>query len=203
VDVGGRYDLRTVAVSPHRDGHVVVAGTTGGMAPAPLVLVSTDDGAGWSTAAVEERVLLSGPIFSGRGPERLLAGSNAGVFTSTDGGASWRRANTGDPQECGYLSFGVWSCSDETWSPVAAFSDPNVVYGLRGGRVWRSLDGARSWAPFDDGFPPVRVNRLSRSADGSQVLAATESAGVWVITPEPAGRGEVPRRRRGPPGSDQ
>lgn len=203
VDTGRWRDLWDVAVNPHRSGHVVVAGTTGGMAPAPLVLVTTDDGSSWSMAAADERVWLTDPIFSGRGPERLLAGSNAGVLTSTDGGANWRRANTGDPQECGYGSHAVWSCSDATWLLVAAFSDPNTVYGLRGGRVWRSLDGARSWAPFDDGFPPVRVNRLSISADGSHVLAATEGAGVWVVTPEPAGPREAPERRRAPPGSGQ
>lgn len=201
VDMGRWRDLRDVAVSPHRSGHVVVAGTTGGMAPVPLVLVTSDDGASWTRADLDERVQPASQLFSGRGPERLLAGSNAGVLTSTDGGASWRRANTGDPQECGFGSYAVWSCSDATWLLVAAFADPNTVYGLRGGRVWRSLDGARSWAPFDDGFPPVQVNRLSLSIDGSQLLAATEGAGVWAIEPEPAGPREARERRRTPPGS--
>ncbi|MFZ5788258.1 MAG: WD40/YVTN/BNR-like repeat-containing protein [Acidobacteriota bacterium] len=203
VDVGGQWDPRTVAVSPYRSGHVVVAGTTGGMAPAPLVLVSADDGASWIRADLDERVQPAYQLYSGRGPERLLSGSSAGVLISTDGGASWRRANTGDPQECGYGSHAVWSCSDATWLLVAAFSDPDTVYGLRGGRVWRSLDGARSWAPFDEGLPSVRLNQLSISADGSHVLAATDGAGVWVVAPGRAGLREPSARRRAAPGSGQ
>jgi photosystem II stability/assembly factor-like uncharacterized protein len=191
--------LYSVAVSPWRTGHVVATGSVyEGFISRPVVLVTVDDGLTWSAGSLELRVGLSGPVFAGGSPDRLLAGSNAGVYTSVDGGWTWFRANSGDSHECGWSPFySSWECDDATFSLVVDPTNGNVVYGLRGGRVWRSTDGATSWSAFGEGLPPAFINHLSIAPDGQRLFVATEGAGTWTVETEPtvqAGNPRSPRR---------
>jgi photosystem II stability/assembly factor-like uncharacterized protein len=77
-------------------------------------------------------------LFHPANPTLAVVATNAGVFRSTDGGATWAAANDGLPVRC-------------CWGVGATAGEPGVVYltfadtGARTGGVARSDDGARTW----------------------------------------------------------
>jgi len=98
----------------------------------------------------------------------LVAGTSAGLFLSSDGGASWRAsqqgpgAGTRGPAEV--LSLAV---SDDPVTRVIR------VYAGTPEGIWSSLDHGESWTAIAlDGGPP-RVEALAAGPAGEPVLAAT------------------------------
>lgn len=121
---------------------------------------------GFGSAAIRALVIDSGS------PSTLYAGSNSGLFRSTDGGATWSlraarpaRALAIDPQTAatmylGSPSEGVLKSVDGglTWSPssngignqrvnaiVIHPSDPRILYAGVAGAVYRSNDSGANW----------------------------------------------------------
>ena len=81
-------------------------------------------------------------------PQTLYAGAdNGGVFKSTDGGTSWRSANTG------LTSFVVRAIIVDPMSP------DTVYIGTNGG-VFKSTDGAATWRTVNTGLAGLSVRAL-------------------------------------------
>jgi photosystem II stability/assembly factor-like uncharacterized protein len=148
-----------------------------------------------------------GPIFglavAPDDPDILYAGSLAGVFKSTDDGATWALASRGlflqsaavyqnavAPGGVLYVStgIGVFKTTDgaQTWVPVSAglpgpaqtlAVDPRtpqrVWAGIGRGRIYLSTDGGATWSLRKKGLPNGPVTQLAVSADGAWVFAAT------------------------------
>ena len=103
-------------------------------------------------------------------PEVLLAGSaGGGLWRSRNAGKSWERV-----PELGHQS--VTSLVASPAAPLTLYAGTGEIdQKLRGGGIFRSLDGGESWArlPGTDGEELAFIRRLSVSADGAQILAAT------------------------------
>lgn len=101
------------------------------------------------------------PSFAVLGGERLLAGTVAGAYLSTNRGASFRRTS---PDDFAVLAIAV------------APDDPGrVLLGTEGAGVWVSRDGGESFTRRPLGMRNVRVPALARMGD--QVYAAVAHAG--------------------------
>ncbi len=129
---------------------------------------------------------------------RLLIGTlNAGVFYSTDGGASWTQSNTGISvpwvtglvQSNGRLICGtqssVYVSTDEgnSWSErnnITKGQAASFVYAY-GSKVYASLasgivqsnDGGETWTPLMNGAMPIVG--ISMAASGSQIVIGAEN----------------------------
>lgn len=91
-------------------------------------------------------------------PRRMwVAMSAVGVFRTDDGGVTWEACNkglarvpTGQPYpEVGYCVHKM----------VLDPRNPDIMYMQEHGGVYKSVDGADSWFPIEDGLPGDRISR--------------------------------------------
>jgi len=92
---------------------------------------------------------------------RLLVGTVAGLFTSDDGGKTWKRETRDD--------LSVLSVAYHPRHPEV------VLAGTEGSGVWRSTDGGNTFMPSSRGIASARVTALV--LDGADMLAAVAHAG--------------------------
>ena len=132
------------------------------------VFVSRDGGETWARhdglgATVSH--LAADPTASG---VVYAATSGGGILRSDDHGAHWQPS---DPIQ------------ELSWAD-AIVADPvrsGVVYAAGGGRVFHSLDGARTWAPLGVGLEAPRVTGLAVSPDGRTLYASTYGGGLFDL----------------------
>ncbi|MCZ6702351.1 MAG: T9SS type A sorting domain-containing protein [Ignavibacteria bacterium] len=118
------------------------------------ILKSTDKGNSWTQTAIP-----TGAHFLAVHPKNpdivyaaISVGESRGVYKTTDGGQTWDQLNNGldslqgygwintiviNPNEPETIYLGVSSSNSNTQNPI----------------LFRSIDGANSWYPFDDGLP--------------------------------------------------
>jgi photosystem II stability/assembly factor-like uncharacterized protein len=119
-------------------------------------------------------------------PSRMMVGTLAGAYVSSDGGIQWKRVGGEDlqkarsvaidPEDCNTLYVGTWRLAykstdfGETWtrmrkgmaldSDVFSISiskrDPRIVYSSACSGVYRSTNGAQSWSRLK--LLPSRLN---------------------------------------------
>src|SRR5438874_32924 len=75
-------------------------------------------------------------------PATLYAGTNAGVFKSTDGGGSWSAINTSLPSVKYVLALAI-----DPLTPATLYAGIDI-YG-----VFKSTDGGGSWSAVNTGLP--------------------------------------------------
>jgi photosystem II stability/assembly factor-like uncharacterized protein len=134
----------------------------------PALLISTDLGATWTmsheglTSTVN--VLLTIP---GDG-QTVYAGTNNGLFRSTDAGATW----TATP------------LTQQVRTLVADPVDPaNVYAGTYGAGVYASTDGGTTWNPMNTGLTCNNVLSLAlRPGAENTLYAGTEGGSVFKTT---------------------
>jgi len=116
-------------------------------------------------------------------PDIVYVGSfGAGVYKSTDAGASWTEAASGMSSSARYVS-----------ALAIDPSNPSVLYSGGGDGVYKSTDGAVSWQAANTGIPGYfpTIGELAVSRDGGVVLAArwgspyqlyrsTDNGGAWT-----------------------
>ncbi len=127
-------------------------------------IYKSDGGASWR---VSDAGLAGASVFTlaqdPRNPRVLYAGSVAGVYRSTDEGASWH--HLGDIVQ-----------------PVYALlfdrQQPGVVYAGALGAVLRSSDGGTTWARYEDGLSDVSVLALAEAGTANVLYAGTNGGGI-------------------------
>ena len=92
-------------------------------------------------------------------------GAGAGIFTSTDSGASWtKRAAQG------------------SWRAIASSSDgKRLVAGADPGGIYVSTNGGASWAQASSA-PSQNWKCIASSLDGLRLAAVTDMGGIYVST---------------------
>jgi photosystem II stability/assembly factor-like uncharacterized protein len=115
-------------------------------------------------------------------PQTLLAGTNAGLYRTEDGGDHWQRiAGPFDPGN-------GWPGGCVIWSLLAHPRDPQTLFvGTCPPAVYRSTDGGASWQklpiPLTPECPPLvysRVTSLVADPEEADTLwVGVEIGGVW------------------------
>jgi hypothetical protein len=98
-----------------------------------------------------------------------------GFFKSTDGGGSWRPANTG--LTCGLSLCRVTALAINPQTPTTVYA------GTSGGGVFKSTNGGGSWSPANTGLPITNVVQvLALDSRSPATLYAGTSGGVFKTT---------------------
>jgi len=108
----------------------------------------------------------------------VFAGTSDGVYRSTDGGASFKRANFPD--------------SIQVWSFIAADTNPDLMYaGASPINVYKSTDRGASWTRLptpsipercSGPFAPRVMRMVQRPGNPNEIYAALEIAGAMRTT---------------------
>lgn len=180
--------------------HAIAAAPDGGLYDADpergLVLAAPDGG-----SAVVGRLPAGLPLALAADRQRLLLGTDRGLFQSADGGSHWVASAVAQGRYpavwvrgglglAGAWGGGLWRTLDAgaTWEAmpvpggdaeyqVVAVSNA-VIYAASLGQVTRSFDGGRAWQRTG---LPARVTALE--AQGDEVLAATWEGRLYSIDP--------------------
>jgi len=199
-NVGGR--TRALVIDPRQPRTLYAAAVAGG------VWKSTDGGASWSplsdlTANIAVNSLVMDPADSnvlyagtGEGYFNIDSVRGAGIFKTTDGGATWSRlASTATPD--------FYYVNDLKISA----HDSSHVYAATGSGIFRSLDGGDTWSqvystPLFAGCLDLALRTDTTSDvlfaacgsfEQSSVLrnTAAEAAGAWTVVLSDAGMGRT------------
>ena len=216
----GYIDVLSLAIDPQRPS-IVYAGASSDR-PFPGLLKSEDGGATWQPIGDG---LSAGAVFAllvdPAQPDTVYAGTDGGVFTSDDGGHTWRAA-LAPPDLTAYAltlggdapgrlsaatSDGVWQSDDRgaTWRPTALSGvsisalavDPTEASRVYAGdgAVFVSSDGGATYERHDAGLGNVRVYAVAVDpTNATRVAAAARSIGVLAT----ADRGQTWERPNPP-----
>ncbi len=136
---------------------------------------SLNGGSTWTKVSLPLPPWATGEImtavgFSPSDPSVVYAGSATAFFRSADGGASWARYSKPSNTEWGPPGVRAGVPIDLAVDP----DDPNVLYANNyGGGVFRSVDGARTWEVWSQGYSGADVH--------AAVIPDTATATVFAI----------------------
>jgi photosystem II stability/assembly factor-like uncharacterized protein len=141
LDASMALGVNTLVVDPVTT-EVIYAGTTRGL------FKSTNGAESWTRIGRSmEDQYVSSLVIDPAAPHTLYAGGRAGIQKSTDGGETWQSMNRGLET----LNIRVIAMS-----PL----DPQTLYaGTNGSGLYRSTDGARSWARVPLTLQPAAPGR--------------------------------------------
>ncbi len=135
---------------------------------------------GWHIDRADRKAFWPGHLATGFGGPKVLAqvldptrtltlyaGTNKGIFKSTDGGSTWTPANTG------LTASGILALAVDLQTPA-------TVYAGTDGGVFKSTNGAASWTAASTGLGAQPVSALAIDpASPSTLYAGTQTAGVF------------------------
>lgn len=191
----GGQAIHTVLPHPERDGHVLVAMSTGG------VYVTDDDGASWapSNRGIDAGFLPGEEPEFGQcvhkvardagDPQRLFAQNHGGVYRSDDGGGSWSSIASGLPADFGFPIVTHPERGGTAWL-VPLVADGERVPPDASLRVWRTDDSGATWAPSEAGLPDafygvvLRDAMTADDADPAGVYLGTRDGSVYASADE-------------------
>jgi photosystem II stability/assembly factor-like uncharacterized protein len=170
---------------------------------------STDAGATWPSAGLENEEITSLAIDPRNSSVVYAASKNGGVFKTTDGGENWSSLSPDlknkeltavavpaeEPATVYAASHGkgLFKSRDSgaSWVPVlslpyewirallVAADGQSVTVGTNGKGIFASGDGGETWAPMNDGLTALSVTALAGDP-ASGLLVAGTTKGVFV-----------------------
>ncbi len=159
----------TLAIDPLKPS-TIYAGAT-------QILKSTNAGLSWFssstglpksvTSPTNRFVTINKLIIDPLSPETLYAGTENGIFKSTNAAANWRPANTG---------LGSFPVNDLVLEP----SEPSILYAATTAGVFWSTNGGARWRTFNEGLTNIIPNALTvDSAVPSTVFLGTADGRLY------------------------
>jgi photosystem II stability/assembly factor-like uncharacterized protein len=158
---------RGITVDPHRPGVIYAAASRGASAG---VWRSLDAGTTWQRVSTAQTLSVTvDPVDS----QIVYAATPApAVLKSTNGGTSFVSMSAGLP--AGFQTPRTGSVQVSSLNPL------ELWVGLEGAGVFRSVDGAASWAPADDGLGDPNVYGLAMDPDDPLRIYAATAASVYA-----------------------
>lgn len=143
------------------------------------LLVSTNDGASWSTFAAPEGA--NGLLVSSDGSKLVVKGKygeNA-IYVSTDGGRTWVKRNSFVPDTARVLMSPDGSTLVTYWEH-SLYNDPMAV----------STDDGNTWVPKGDEYPDYVFNggKMARRSNDGTLRQSTDYGMTWSTIGSSAGR---------------
>ncbi|KDC80035.1 BNR/Asp-box repeat protein [Bordetella bronchiseptica MBORD635] len=149
------------------------------------ILRSNDNGASWHRLGLKEAIEFDGTVRSlavdPANPARVLAGADAGICLSTDGGAHFSLVDS--------------PANGQTiWSVAFSPRDPRLVFAGSGApsraRMYRSRDGGQSWEQLSPELPefcsgvhrPRILTVCAHPERAEEVWFGVEEGGAWRST---------------------
>ncbi len=171
--------VNALAVSPNGTGGTnLFAGTQDGGG----VYLSTDNGTSWTatSSGILKTIYDASRYISvwaitvspnGTGGTNLFAGTDNGVYLSTDNGTSWSAVSTGLPSTVVYQ-----------YSIVHSFAvvGTDLFAQTWGGNIYVSTNNGTSWTRADSGLANTLVQSLV--ASGTNLFAGTYGDGIFLST---------------------
>ena len=153
---------------------------------------SVDGGVSWTQ--VLSRPVTALAVSPAYGASRTLyagvqesPGGPGAIYRSTDGGATWHRADAGIPSTLRQAQGATWGGEAATISVLAFAADGSVLAGVHygdgagGGAVYRSVDGGESWQAAGGGLGAFSVYALATAPSGSLSFYAGTDGGLWRL----------------------
>jgi photosystem II stability/assembly factor-like uncharacterized protein len=153
--------VNAVAAVSNGSGVTLFAGAGG-------VLKSTDNGATWAPASngiTSIGVSALATVPNGSGGSDLYAGTNQGVFRSSDLGASWTDVS---------FPYSIVRALEVTPTGTILAGTENDVF--------RSTDGGATWVDRNAGTAPLDFAKNLQGAQGTSVFAGTSPVGISKST---------------------
>ncbi len=99
-------------------------------------------------------------VYVAAGGHEWTKNADRGVYKTTDGGKTWAKVlyvndETGaydlvmDPRSSDTLYAAMWQRTRQKWN------DPRTFPGHTGSGLFKTTDGGKTWAPINNGLPPV------------------------------------------------
>lgn len=86
------------------------------------------------------------------------AGTNGGIYKSTDGGATWKKLSNGLPLNLVQAHIAIAASSSNTLYITVGTTEPNTYGTGKGMGLYRSNDGGENWKEVtEDGRPEARI----------------------------------------------
>jgi photosystem II stability/assembly factor-like uncharacterized protein len=128
------------------------------------VAKSSDGGVTWGAAGLSGQTVWSLEVNSGA----LYANTEAGLFRTSDAGATWQPLGRGANAPDGVV--------------VTDPRNANTVYGIGSDGVVKSLDGGRTWAEADKGVVSTSIPSLALAPGSANVLYAGSYGKIFKST---------------------
>jgi hypothetical protein len=144
------------------------------------VYKSTDGGQNWNVtngnAVLDGNAVLAIEI-SDTNPDLVYAATapvvvpQAGLFKTTNGGASWTNVTAGIPNRY-IMDVAIDPASNNTvYAVVSGFGTPHL---------YRSVNGGSTWNPYGTGLPDVPVNTITIDPLNSSIIYLGNDIGIYV-----------------------
>jgi photosystem II stability/assembly factor-like uncharacterized protein len=164
--------------------------------PGAGVYLSTDAGKTWRSMGLKNVGQIGRIVIDPHDPNHVVVAAlghewgpnpDRGVFVTTDGGKSWRKAlyvddHTGaidvvmQPGNGQVLFAATWQAGRQPW----ALHD-----GGPGSGVWRSTDGGETWKRLREGLPTGTIGRIGLA------IAPSDPQRVYALLEAPIGKGSL------------
>jgi photosystem II stability/assembly factor-like uncharacterized protein len=176
---GCLFDPPSPLVIDPTDGETLYV--AGNYSEGPVLVKTSNGGADWNYLDVPSDRAIATLVIDGTNHAILYAGSSAGVFKSSDGGASWVATS---------LDLGV---NTLVVDPV----NSNVIYAATRGSypsmpgfsgLFKTIDAGENWSPINNGLSPLADTRspitalVIDPADPRILYAGTAGYGVFKST---------------------
>jgi photosystem II stability/assembly factor-like uncharacterized protein len=171
-----RAAWHVVGIDPTPNNNNIAVGGAGGR-----LAITRNGGATWTVQPLLSLIpgftgFISSPAWTTNGTLYVASESptpgSIRLLKSTDGGASFSRADNGLPDA------GVYHVVPDPRDGTGSSAYAATFLG-----VYLTRDGGSTWSRFGAGLPAVRSAGLWVSEDGSLLRVATYGRGIWEINP--------------------
>ncbi|MDH4069157.1 MAG: T9SS type A sorting domain-containing protein [Ignavibacteria bacterium] len=166
---GGQFTYTDIAVDPVNSGTVYASGDV-------QVMKSTDGGTTFlpANSGLPSAYGVYCVDISPFNPDVLVCSNDLGIYRTDDGGANWTQVVSGV------------SCKNVEFSRVDAGIAAVVTWG---DEVMISEDDGSTWDDFQGDLPPITLDDLRFSSDGSALYVSTIGQSIYSTPVETSGGG--------------